>query len=506
MIVMRKKLTIIEMHNLAEERGGNCLSEKYVNARIKLIWQCKKSHIWEATPYHVKRGQWCPKCARVKKLSIKDMQKIAEEKGGKCLSEKYINVHHKLIWQCKKEHIWKAIPSNVKKGHWCPKCAIKRITNNQKSSIEEMYKLAENQDGKCLSKKYVNARSKLTWECKEGHIWRTKPDHIMSGHWCPKCAGIERLSIEDMHKLAENKDGECISKNYINAQTKLKWRCKDSHIWETTPNKIKSGRWCPICSEGVSERICRQFFEYIFNKKFPKKKFKWLVNKEGNQMELDGYNRELKLGFEYQGRQHYIFIPHFHHNKETFKKRLEDDRLKKELSKLKGINLIEVPYTIDYDKMQDFIISQCKMRNINIPNIESKIDFKEFNVFSKDNLSNLKKIAKKREGICLSKEYINARSKLKWQCKEGHIWEAIPDSIKRGSWCRKCSYQLRANQQKLTIEEMHKLAEEREGKCLSEKYNNVHHKLIWQCKKGHIWKAIPSNVKTGHWCPICGHN
>ena len=40
-----------------------------------------------------------------------------------------------------------------------------------KSTIEEMQKLAEERGGKCLSKKYRNRYSKLTWQCKEGHQW-----------------------------------------------------------------------------------------------------------------------------------------------------------------------------------------------------------------------------------------------------------------------------------------------------------------------------------------------
>ena len=44
-----------------------------------------------------------------------------------------------------------------------------------------------------------------------------------------------------------------------------------------------------------------------------------------------------------------------------------------------------------------------------------------------------------RGGKCLSPEYINNKTKLKWECAEGHTWEAIPYSVKRGSWCRLCS-------------------------------------------------------------------
>ena len=59
---------------------------------------------------------------------------------------------------------------------------------------------------------------------------------------------------------------------------------------------------------------------------------------------------------------------------------------------------------------------------------------------------------------------------------------------------------------KLTIEEMQEIAKSRGGKCLSKEYVNNYNKLKWQCAKGHIWEAVPYNVKRGCWCLICSGN
>jgi len=32
------------MQQVAKKRGGKCLSEKYVNAKTKLEWECRKGH------------------------------------------------------------------------------------------------------------------------------------------------------------------------------------------------------------------------------------------------------------------------------------------------------------------------------------------------------------------------------------------------------------------------------------------------------------------------------
>ncbi len=124
-----RRLSNDEMHQIAEQHGGQCLSEKYMNNEAKLLWECINGHRWEADLHSVKRGTWCPVCAGVQRHTIEQMNQLAEAKGGKCLSEKYINAETKLQWVCAEGHRWKAIPSNVIRGHWCPKCS-KRFGGN----------------------------------------------------------------------------------------------------------------------------------------------------------------------------------------------------------------------------------------------------------------------------------------------------------------------------------------------------------------------------------------
>jgi hypothetical protein len=44
-----------------------------------------------------------------------------------------------------------------------------------------------------------------------------------------------------------------------------------------------------------------------------------------------------------------------------------------------------------------------------------------------------------RGGNCLSIAYHNCKEKMQWICVSGHIWEAMFDSINRGSWCPHCA-------------------------------------------------------------------
>lgn len=238
------ELTIKDMHEAARKSGGKCLSGRYVNNKTNLLWGCAEGHQWEAPPQNIRRGTWCAICSGVSKRTIDEMQQIATERGGKCLSNTYVNNTTKLSWECDKGHQWEATPHDIKGTSWCPTCyGVFRL------SLADMKKLARKNKGKCLSLDYINSSTKLLWECSKGHQWRATPNTINKGSWCPTCAGRPSLTIEDMRKIADENGGKCLSLIYVNNKTKLLWECANKHIWEDTLQTIKKGRWCQQCKD-----------------------------------------------------------------------------------------------------------------------------------------------------------------------------------------------------------------------------------------------------------------
>jgi hypothetical protein len=498
---MSVKLTIEVMRKIAQDKDGKCLSKHYVNNFTKLKWECKEGHIWFATPKTVKQGNWCSYCFGKPRLTLLDMKNLAKERGGECLSSKYINDSTKLRWRCKQGHIWYTAAYTVRRGKWCPDCGHAKAGRQRRDTIEMMQEIAHKNGGKCISKKYFLSNKKLEWECKYGHQWNAVPNSIKNGSWCPKCAiktfgASQRLNIMEMKKIAQAKGGKCLSKSYKNARSKIKWQCKVGHVWGAVPSTVKKGTWCPKCSEGVSERICCKFFEKLFGTNFPKCYPSWLKTSKGHKMELDGYSKKFGIAFEYQGIQHYKAVPYFnrvHDLKEIIKR----DKLKRKLCKKQDVHLIQVPYTLDYEDIPDFIINLCDQQGIKVPNDDKKFDHNFFTIYSPEKIKLMGSIAKIKEGKCLSKEYINDRIKLQWQCNKKHIWLATPSNIKRGKWCPYCvgMYQ--------NINDMKMLAKTFGGDCLSQKYLKNNIKLLWQCKEGHKWEDTPAHVKFGRWCSVC---
>jgi hypothetical protein len=119
----QERLTLSKMQEAAARLGGECLSTEYKSLYIPMRWRCAKGHEWTAQGQNVRRGKWCLACSGMMRKTIEEMHELAESRGGKCLSRTYKNMSTKLTWRCGRGHRWAARPHLVKLGQWCPECA-----------------------------------------------------------------------------------------------------------------------------------------------------------------------------------------------------------------------------------------------------------------------------------------------------------------------------------------------------------------------------------------------
>lgn len=383
-------------------------------------------------------------------------------------------------------------------------------------TIEKIEQIANERGGICLSKEYVNIRQKISFKCNNGHIWGAYLSNINSGTWCPVCARIktaesQRLTIEEMNEIAKKRGGECLSIKYKNVNSRLEWRCKENHIWKATPSNIKNGSWCPMCSSGFGESICRAYFEKIFNKSFMSIWPNWLINNNGNRMQLDGYCPDLKLAFEHQGLQHFEKNSFYDKHYSLEQRQLNDEQKDKLCKKynIKLIHIPEIPTALPIEKITKYIKAQCIQLDVDFP--ENILDiFVDLSIVysskSQKYFNELKLIVEQKNGKILSKFYYGKRIKLEFQCEKGHIWKTDPSEIKRGGWCSRCVLK-KIGEDKLikSFEFVKKMVEKRNGKCLSTKDGNLKEELIFQCANNHIWEAKLKNVRMGAWCHICSN-
>lgn len=58
-----------------------------------------------------------------------------------------------------------------------------------KITLDDAYRIAEKNNGKCLSKSCLGGRDKLKLQCKNGHIFYARSDRVLGKqkYWCPEC-------------------------------------------------------------------------------------------------------------------------------------------------------------------------------------------------------------------------------------------------------------------------------------------------------------------------------
>lgn len=168
---------------------------------------------------------------------------------------------------------------------------------------------------------------------------------------------IAFLIIYGLYRFVTRKSGNWDTFNSIHSSLKTSNTNPNNN-----PNTPFNGKRKPP-KESKGEIECKRVLERIFNKPFNKIRPNFLNNPvTGGEfnLEIDCYNSDLRLGIEYSGRQHYEYIPFFHKNKEAFYNQKYRDELKRRICKDNNINLIEVPYTVRIEHIENFLVNELR--------------------------------------------------------------------------------------------------------------------------------------------------
>lgn len=177
------------------------------------------------------------------------------------------------------------------------------------------------------------------------------------------------LSVEDFIKRANSThEGKYdYSKvKYTNNSTKVCIICpKHGEFWQI-PNSHLQGQGCPKCSESLGEKK----IDFILNKYAIEYERQYkiitdlkLFGKQGCFI-VDFYLPKENLIIEFNGKQHYVTVPHFHREKSDFLKQKRRDQKLRDWCKDNNINLLE----IKYDQIDN--IKEILSNHINIDKYE----------------------------------------------------------------------------------------------------------------------------------------
>jgi len=224
----------------------------------------------------------------------------------------------------------------------------------------------EKEGYKLLSKEYVSAHCKLKYRCPKGHGHNIEWANWSQGQRCPYCVNLGKPTIEFIKTEFKKEGYELLSKEYTNAHQKLEYICLNRHRHSISWNNWKGGYRCPYCYEQ-----CKPIIEFI-RFEFEKEKCVLLTKEYKN-------NRQKLEYICSRGHKHNICWASWKRGSRC---------------------------------------RHCDKRKIPIEHIKSQFE-KEFY-------------------ILLSNEYINAKQKLEYICPKGHQHGITWDNWKQGNRCPYC--------------------------------------------------------------------
>lgn len=435
------------MSALADSRGGVCLSGSYTNAHTKLLWRCAHGHAWEATPNTVQRGRWCPFCANRRGLSIETLRDMAQRRGGTCLSGEYRGMGRRYEWRCSLGHTWHSIASGIKDGAWCPTCARSGSSLGERLSravLERMFgeafekrrpSWAQGPRGRALELDGLARSGRVAFEYNGPHHYgrdarysaaATEEQQLRDRLKLQACsdrgvtlvvipefsdlrdlqqciaeveqavlrAGLsipetwlrpERLDeiwhplvrlmgerrMRDLLAFVVDRGGQLLTGEAPALNAPLLWRCGAGHEWSAPAHRVLSGKWCLQCNGkpalGVADmhRLAEARRGAFVSPEY--------VNA------LTKHRWRCGAGHEWEATPNSV--------------------------------------------QQGYWCPDCGGTKRKTP-------------------EHMRRLAANRGGEFLSQTYLGANIKHRWRCDSGHEWEATPSSIQQGTWCRPCSFAL----------------------------------------------------------------
>ena len=349
---------------------------------------------------------------------------------------------------------------------------MKKMTPERKKNLEEIIMKKE---GKILEIYYNPFSSSYTQEFKvtimcnkDNNIWTASVSGIIHhGTWCPQCAGHKPWTLEYAQKVAKDKGGECLSKEYINMTTYMEWKCgnPEHKSWKIPLSNIAlGGNWCPECARkfNVNEELVRACLMILFpGYSFDNTRgmnIEFLLNKlTGYYLELDAYCQLLRLAAEYNGIQHYELSKQFHDGPDDLIAQQSRDKMKQDMCIESKINLIIIKYNVNksdmlktiYDELKKIAIHDEKIRellpkelpNISILEIDALASKNKLNQ-DKEKYNKMLKLVTCKGGTLQTDKYVSCDTTFNVVCGNKNNPHTFVTNyhklINEGKWCHQC--------------------------------------------------------------------
>lgn len=353
---------------------------KGINQKVCIICP-EHGEFWQLPNNHLKGECGCLQCRGKDKdfekiCNLEILIKKAKEKFGDKFNfdkTEFINSKTKIIITCPEHGDFEVLPYQFLQNKFgCPKCSsfLKYTTEE---FIELCKKTHSEYDYDYSKVVYTGSNNKITVICpKHGEFYPYAGTFLQGDNECIKCIHDSyRLGNKEFIKRAKEIHGNYYDYNkvkYVNLKTPVVIICPKHGEFEQIPYNHLKGCNCPKCARentipSKGEMYVKQILEkysipYVYQKELIIDK----IARNSNLIVVDfviKYNNKFYF-IEYNGKQHYQYIPFFHTGGEIdFEKQQRRDQLLRNFCELHKdkISLLEIPYTVKEEEIKTKILN-----------------------------------------------------------------------------------------------------------------------------------------------------
>jgi len=262
--------------------------------------------------------------------------------------------------------------SDIKQGHGCKQCAIKKNSEiRKKISFTDVVNMFSEKglDVLSLEEEYKNTDSVIKYRCICGTESSNKYHNILKGQQCRNCGYMKnsktrKISEEYANELVKKQNLQLQDYLFDNMKTPANLKCNICSYLFQRP--LRSVKWknsgCPNCNSSSGERLLMNIL--IHNKISFIQQYKFEHDPLSGQLGcIDKNNLPFDILLQpFDGHEMLIEIDgiqHFHINEffggcDAFIKRREHDIIKSLYCYNNNVPLLRIHYT-DFDKMEELI-------------------------------------------------------------------------------------------------------------------------------------------------------
>jgi len=343
-------------------------------------WKCCNGHSWISITDSIIDGEWCKEC--INDIQSKEefsfvLDCIANKKDGRCFANDFFG-NNTVIWQCKNKHLFVSSVTSVLNGKWCKLCLMYK--NNDKDRI------------KYFKYKRLSRIAKIMLRDVNTEFTKQRLFDIFNLNPSIKAKLAEFLLRYDTKEKLNNyilKSGiRCLSDISSNIREMLNFQCSKNHSWIRGIKQFFKSRKCEQCSSDKKYRNKKFKLELIVfqvtGKDIGISKGNLAVRNYFTQRGINFicertfddcvYRRKLHFDFkiefnnkivlvEFDGPQHFTYIPHFHRKENDFVHQINKDMTKAIYCKNKQYRLIRVNNIDNVNRDLDKLLNDS---NVNV--------------------------------------------------------------------------------------------------------------------------------------------